>query len=395
MSISFDQLTQKLSNGEIISFSPDINNVILNFVDRSGQIQQTVAQIDKMTNQVFPPQLFIPFSDFSQLLSTGQILNVEEKVPSKAPFNTNTILNFVDKSGKSFQSEVQYDSLTNTILPPLDQGLTKEATVQVLDSIPNGCIKYIIGRADEDRSTLALLNDNILMYAIYDGHAGKGVANYLKANLASKLAYRLLNIDFNNEQLVKEVINAAYIDIDRKMYDLHLNSGSTANVVLRKDNRLYIINIADSRAIIFNSDGRLLLETVDHDGDNISERTRVESLGGIIYNGRVSGSLMVTRAFGDFTFKRKSSSDYDPRGWVSVIPDIFTFDIRDDEITLLIASDGLWAGQYNDSNTVVEMIASLPQDLSILCESIAKEGKRNYPTEAQYKDDITVILVRL
>ena len=399
MSIPFDQLTRKLANGEIISFSPDINNVILNFVDTSGQIQQTVAQINKMTNQVFPPQLFVPFPDFSRLLSTGKILSIEEKVSS----NKNTILNFVDKSGKIYNSEVQYDPLTNTILPPLlsslDQGLTKEkeATVQVLDTIPNGCLKYIIGRADEDRSTLALLNGNIQMYAIYDGHGGKCVADYLKTNLASKLAYRLLNVDFNNQQLVKEVINKAYIDIDRKMYDLHLTSGSTANVVLRKDNRLYIINIADSRAIIYNSDNQLLLETVDHDGDNLNERTRVESLGGIIYNGRVSGSLMVTRAFGDFTFKRKSSDDYDPRGWVSVIPDIYTFDLSPylGVITLLIASDGLWAGEYEDSNAVISMITSLPQKLPILCDSIAKEGKRNYPTEPRYKDDITVIVVRL
>jgi serine/threonine protein phosphatase PrpC len=399
MSIPFDQLTQKLSNGEIVSFSPDINNVILNFVDLTGQIKQTVAQFDKMTNQIFPPQQFISFPDFSQLLSTGQILSVEQKIqPTSSP---NTVLNFVDKSGKIYSSIVKYDSLTNTILPPLFHDSlalmnheNTEATVKILDNIPNGCLKYIIGRADEDRSTIALLNGDIQMYAIYDGHAGKDVADYLKVNLAPKLAYHLLNIDFNDQQLIKQIINKVYIDIDRQMNDLHLNSGSTANAVLRKGNRLYIINIADSRAIIFNLEGRLLLETIDHDGDNLSEKTRVESLGGVIYNGRIAGSLMVTRAFGDFIFKRKSSSNYDPQGWVSVIPDIFTFDITPNS-SLLIASDGLWAGQYNDSQTVVNLIKSLPQDVSTLCESIAKEGKRNYPTDAHYKDDITVILIRL
>lgn len=396
MSVPFDQLIQKLSNGEIVSFSSDINNVILNFVDRTGQIKQTVAQFDKMTNQIFPPQLFVAFSDFSQLLSTGQVLSVEEKIqPTSSP---NTVLNFVDKSGKIYSSIVKYDKINNTILPPvltLMNHENKEAKVEILDNIPNGCLKYIIGRADEDRSTLAVLNGDIQMYAIYDGHAGKGVADYLKQNLASKLAYHLLNVDFNDQQLIKEIINKVYIDVDRKMYDLHLNSGSTANVVLRKGNRLYVINIADSRAIIFNSEGRLLLETVDHDGDNLSERTRVESLGGVIYNGRISGTLMVTRAFGDFIFKRKSSSDYDPQGWVSVTPDIFAFDVTSNDVILLIASDGLWAGQYHDSNAVINMIKSLPQNLPTLCEEIAKEGKKNYPTEAHYKDDITVILVRL
>lgn len=380
MSLQFEQLTQKLANNEIISFFPDTNNVILNFLDRTGNIKQTVGQY---ANQILPPMNYIPYPDFSQLLSNGQIIDIEQKIKPKNP--SNTILNFVDKSGKLYSSEVQYDMINNTISPP------KFISVQILNNIPH---KYIIGRADEDRLNIVLLNDQIKMYAIYDGHSGKNVADYLKQHLPNKLAESLMDVDFNNQDLIKQIINKVYIDLDTEMYQLKLTAGSTANVVLHKDNKLYIINLADSRAIIFNSDGKLLLETVDHDGSNLREKTRVESLGGSIYNGRISGTLMVTRGFGDFLFKRKSTLGYDPQGWVSVIPDIYSFDItKEGENTLLIASDGLWAGKYESSQEVINMIMKLPQD--DICDLIAKEAKRNYPTNDYYKDDVTVIMFKL
>jgi serine/threonine protein phosphatase PrpC len=88
---------------------------------------------------------------------------------------------------------------------------------------------------------------------------------------------------------------------------------------------------------------------------------------------------------------------YNPRGFVSVVPDIYVFDVDNSDLKLLIASDGLWNGIYKDTTKVVEMILSLPQDdLTTLCTTIAEKGRENYGGNSIYsKDDITVILVSL
>jgi serine/threonine protein phosphatase PrpC len=326
------------------------------------------------------------FEDFVRLLSNGDI---KESLPIQE-YSENTLFNFVDYTGKLHQVVIKYDSITNQIFPPESE----TSTVQRLDNIPNGCVKYIIGRADEDRYNLAVLNKDIQMYAIYDGHGGKGVSDYLRDHLPEKLAAALLDVDFNNEELMKKIITDVFIGIDAEMIKLGTYVGSTANVVLRKGSKLYLANIADSRAMIYDPNGQVLLETVDHDGENPDEIKRIENLGGRIRNGRVYGNLAVTRAFGDFHFKvTEDLGNYNPQGWVSVIPDIFVFNISQPNLTLLIASDGLWDEDYENSTVVASMILTLPQDLNSICNEIAIKGRQNYGSHQ--KDDITVILVRL
>ena len=42
--------------------------------------------------------------------------------------------------------------------------------------------------------------------------------------------------------------------------------------------------------------------------DNEEEKERIVAQGGFIYNGRVSGMLMLTRCFGDWCFKKHGAS---------------------------------------------------------------------------------------
>jgi len=252
-------------------------------------------------------------------------------------------------------------------------------------------VSYIIGRADEDRHNITELNDNIKMYGIYDGHTGKRVANYLQDNLPSRITSALLGTDFNDEEAMKEMLTKVFINLDAEIHDLNYEGGSTATIALQKNNKLYIANVADSRTIIYNSEGKVLLETIDHDCDNSLEVVRLVKLNATIYNKRVNGTLMVTRAFGDFELKRLcDSQDYNPRGWVSVVPDIYVFNIEQSNLTLLLASDGLWAGQYEDSSIAAKM--ALTKDDA---EEIAFEGRKNYPYPDYLKDDITVIMIKL
>ncbi|EFX61264.1 hypothetical protein DAPPUDRAFT_16550, partial [Daphnia pulex] len=76
-------------------------------------------------------------------------------------------------------------------------------------------------------------------------------------------------------------------------------AGTTAIVLLVTKHRFYVANIGDSRAVLSRSDTAVPLST-DHKPDLPSERNRIEKAGGYVKEGRVNGSLGLSRSFGDF-----------------------------------------------------------------------------------------------
>ena len=67
--------------------------------------------------------------------------------------------------------------------------------------------------------------------------------------------------------------------------------------------------------------------------DDPTERARIIKQGGFIFNERVMGSLMLSRSFGDWDIKNFG---------VIVEPHITKVDITDDDLFIIIASDGVW-----------------------------------------------------
>jgi serine/threonine protein phosphatase PrpC len=71
----------------------------------------------------------------------------------------------------------------------------------------------------------------------------------------------------------------------------------------------------------------------DHRATDEAEIERVKSIGGFVLDGRVGGTLAITRAFGDHSLKK-----------VGVIakPFIKKHTLRSTDKFLVIASDGVW-----------------------------------------------------
>ncbi len=65
-------------------------------------------------------------------------------------------------------------------------------------------------------------------------------------------------------------------------------------------------NVGDSRAVLGHN-GRVVQLSHDHKPDRRDERRRIVSHGGKVKNKRVNGRLAVSRAFGDFDYKKSSS----------------------------------------------------------------------------------------
>ena len=69
----------------------------------------------------------------------------------------------------------------------------------------------------------------------------------------------------------------------------------------------------------------------DHKPEDRIERMRIIQAGGFVEEGRVCGSLSLSRAFGDLQFN----------GMVSFEPDVRIWNLKDVEF-ILMGCDGIW-----------------------------------------------------
>jgi protein phosphatase PTC2/3 len=71
----------------------------------------------------------------------------------------------------------------------------------------------------------------------------------------------------------------------------------------------------------------------------VGERARITAAGGFVDFGRVNGNLALSRAIGDFEFKK--SADLSPEQQiVTAFPDVVTHEVTNDDEFLVIACDG-------------------------------------------------------
>jgi protein phosphatase PTC2/3 len=72
----------------------------------------------------------------------------------------------------------------------------------------------------------------------------------------------------------------------------------------------------------------------------IGEKARITAAGGFVDFGRVNGNLALSRAIGDFEFKK--SAELSPEQQiVTAYPDVMVHEITDDDEFLVIACDGM------------------------------------------------------
>lgn len=74
-------------------------------------------------------------------------------------------------------------------------------------------------------------------------------------------------------------------------------------------------------------------------GPSTGEKARISAAGGFVDFGRVNGNLALSRAIGDFEFKK--SPELSPEQQiVTAYPDVTVHDVTDDDEFLVIACDG-------------------------------------------------------
>lgn len=169
-------------------------------------------------------------------------------------------------------------------------------------------------------------------------------------------------------------------------------SGTTGVIVFVTPHHIICANAGDSRAILARN-GVALPLSFDHKPSNDVEAVRVDKSGGFVKNGRVDGDLAVSRAFGDFSYKKNESfSSSDKHLRVSAVPDILVHTrdaVRDEYIVL--ACDGIWDRLTN--RDCAKLVRKLIQeegetDIGLVCEEVIDTC-----LELDSRDNMTCLVV--
>ncbi|KAK3360197.1 phosphatase 2C-domain-containing protein [Lasiosphaeria hispida] len=230
-------------------------------------------------------------------------------------------------------------------------------------------------------------------FGVFDGHGGDKVALFAGDHIHNIIATQETFKTGNYEQALKD----GFLATDRAIlndpkYEEEV-SGCTACVGLITEDKIYIANAGDSRSVL-GVKGRAKPLSFDHKPQNEGEKARITAAGGFVDFGRVNGNLALSRAIGDFEFK-KSAELAPEQQIVTAYPDVVVHDLAEDDEFLVVACDGIWDCQ--SSQAVVEFVRrgiAAHQELEKICENMMDNClASNSETGGVGCDNMTMIII--
>ena len=283
------------------------------------------------------------------------------------------------------------------------------------------------GRPSEDRICIKNLLEQCDLFAVFDGHSGSGVVRQTVDLLPKRIQAAMGGVIPPPEQL-KSILEKVFVEHDkelartlaqlpseREMDDK--DSGSTATVAIITPTHIVIGYIGDSPCFLMNptttvATNLIIHEMGKHEPTLAGETERIKAAGGTVEldeygTPRVDGSLMVSRAFGDFTLKYKplSNPPYDS-DWakmkVTAHPDVVVWE-RPEAGLLAIMSDGLVETNTNALKPLPRVAADIyhalkkhSYDLPMTAEAVVaghRRGSVGNSNQKYYGDDLSIVLI--
>lgn len=227
--------------------------------------------------------------------------------------------------------------------------------------------------------------DNSGYFAVYDGHGGREAVDYIKMHL-----HRNLDKSLGAHATVQAALKSAFVQTDEEMAGnpRYYQCGSTVcSILIRPETEgrrvLYAANAGDARAVLATAsgpNGELVAHrlTKDHTPTTPREIERIRRTGGHVVNGRVNGTLAVSRAMGDHALKTAG---------VTSVPHQTVTELGAQHKFVIIACDGLW--DVITDTEAVRMVAKI-RDPERMAKKLVGCAMARCTT-----DNVSVMCVRL
>lgn len=246
--------------------------------------------------------------------------------------------------------------------------------------------EHCIAKLDE-------LREGAMWFGLFDGHGGRTACELAASQLHKTFIDEALSGGIATRQQVCEALRRAFLKVDRMLLPagaIHCGSTAAVAVYLPKEGgngaELYVANTGDTRVVLIAgaTPGAPQRLSTDHLPSNNAETQRVIGCGGAIINGRVGGSLAVTRALGDHSLKAGP-----PACGVSAEPSVVARDIGPTDRYLIMASDGIWDVVSEAAAQAHILTTAGGSNLQVVAGSLVKKA-----VEEGSRDNVSVLLVR-
>jgi len=243
-------------------------------------------------------------------------------------------------------------------------------------------------------------------FGVYDGHGGDKASEWVGQNFDSIFMDKISQHgEEASPEVLSKALQEAFLEVEQQWMAIASQkkecSGTTAAVVVIKDNTMIVGNVGDTEAVVAVEEGGKLKENilteVHNPKKNKAEGDRVIKEGGIIYKDRVGHpqfnpdimSIAISRAIGDYGFKAEEFTGGKHSG-LSAEPYVTSLTLDPHHKFCVIACDGLWD------------VITADEAVSFIAQEKAKKGRNAQDAakalvEAAYKkgstDNITVLVI--
>lgn len=258
-----------------------------------------------------------------------------------------------------------------------------------------------IVKANQDRGSVDFPfagNNRQVLFCCLDGHGRDGdkVSQFTMESIHDIMEVDVSKLALNPKQALVD----AFEETDNKLRRSEVNSHSSGTSVVSVymlDNKLWIANAGDSRAVMGKmKGGKVVAEdlTWDQKPDSKGEIDRIQEMGGVVTppedvglsarvwtrNGRYG--LSMARSIGDHLLAKNG---------VICTPEVEEREITEDDEFIILATDGIW--EFIESQKAVDIVAKHDNATEACYELIHNATKLWRQEEGDYRDDITAIVI--
>ncbi|KPI85847.1 putative protein phosphatase 2C [Leptomonas seymouri] len=236
------------------------------------------------------------------------------------------------------------------------------------------------------------------LFGVFDGHSGSQCAKLAGEMFVKTFAKYATEKGDNHHDIDYE---AAFLDVDTQLRGElgEGGSGCTAVLVYVSPQEITCAWVGDSRAVLCRDAASFDL-SYDHKPDVEAEKARIEDAGGFVQDNRVNGQLAMSRAMGDFVYKKDTKRDAKEQ-LVVAVPGVVTTKRGNGDSYVAIACDGIFDVLSNEelidfiNSKKADGMANLDICKAVCDRCLACAAPEGGPATVEGTDNMTIMIVDL